>query len=35
MRLGANINDAASDSAWNTYMSGSNVCRYIYYLLEN
>jgi hypothetical protein len=29
MRLGANINDAASDSVWNTYVSSSNVRRYI------
>jgi hypothetical protein len=35
MRLGANINDAASDSVWNTYVSSLNVCEYIYYLLEN
>jgi hypothetical protein len=35
MRLGANINDAASDSVWNTYVSSSNVYQYIYYLLEN
>jgi hypothetical protein len=25
MRLGAKINDTASDSVWNTYVSSSNV----------
>jgi hypothetical protein len=29
MRLGANINDAASDSVWNIYVSSSNVHQYI------
>jgi hypothetical protein len=35
MRLGANINDTASDSVWNTYGSSSNVQRYIFYLLKD
>jgi hypothetical protein len=29
------LTDTVLDSVWNTYVSSSNVRRYIYYLLEN